>query len=99
MTVHLTIPGGAEPTWQVDAQCGRDKAEHFFAPTHFERKPEKDAREEQARSLCRACPVQPACLKYSLDVQVPHGIWGGLNEYERRRTLRQRAADAEERSA
>ena len=89
----------AEPTWRGRAECQRTSAVHFFAPAHFERKDEKDAREGQARALCRACPVQQACLEYSLTVQEPHGIWGGLNELERRRLLRKRAAEAQQRSA
>ena len=52
---------------------------------------EKDERENKARSLCRACPVQQACLDYSLSVQEPHGIWGGLNEVERKQISGQRA--------
>ncbi len=88
-----------EPSWRVNAQCRRDNAVHFFAPAHFEHKAEKDLREGVARSLCRACPVQQACLQYSLDVQELHGIWGGLNELERRRALRKRAAEAQQRSA
>jgi WhiB family redox-sensing transcriptional regulator len=88
-----------EPTWRGAAECRRDNAVHFFAPSHFERKEEKDLREGQARALCRACPVQKACLEYSLAVQEPHGIWGGLNELERRRTLRKRAAEGQQRSA
>ncbi len=82
----------AEPTWRGSAQCRTENAVHFFAPSHFERKQEKDARESQARALCQACPVRVACLEHSLAVQEPHGIWGGLNELERRRTLRKRAA-------
>ena len=93
-------PAGLEqPTWRGRAECRRDNAVHFFAPAHFERKDEKDLREGQARALCRACPVQKACLEYSLTVQEPHGIWGGLNELERRRELRRRAAAAQHRSA
>jgi WhiB family redox-sensing transcriptional regulator len=89
----------SEPTWRGRAECRRDNAVHFFAPAHFERKDEKDYREGQARALCRSCPVQKACLEYSLTVMEPHGIWGGLNELERRRLLRKRAAEAEQRSA
>ena len=89
----------AQPTWRGHAECRRDNAVHFFAPAHFERKQEKDLREGQARALCRACPVQQACLEYSLTVQEPHGIWGGLNELERRRLIRKRAAEAQQRSA
>ena len=92
------LPGG--PAWRGSAQCRQaDNAAHFFAPGHFERKEEKDLREGQARALCRRCPVQVACLEYSLAVQEPHGIWGGLNELERRRALRKRAAEAQQRSA
>jgi WhiB family redox-sensing transcriptional regulator len=105
MTTALRIPAMPhtgpvpEPTWRGRAECHRTSAVHFFAPPHFERKDEKDAREGQARALCRACPVQQACLDYSLTVQEPHGIWGGLNELERRRLLRKRAAEAQQRSA
>ena len=89
-------PAGA-PAWRADAQCRHKNAVHFFPPAHFERKPEKDAREGAARALCGACRVQRDCLEYALQVQEPHGIWGGLNELERRRLLRERAAG--ERSA
>ena len=95
----MTTSAPAQPTWRGAAECRRDNAVHFFAPPHFERKDKKDAREGQARALCRACPVQTACLEYSLAVQDPHGIWGGLNELERRRYLRKRAAEAGQRSA
>ncbi|HTL23617.1 MAG TPA: WhiB family transcriptional regulator [Mycobacteriales bacterium] len=79
-----------ETPWRGDAECRRENAAVFFPPPHFEMKPEKDEREDKARALCRACPVQRECLEYSLSVQEPHGIWGGLNELERRRLLRQR---------
>ena len=88
-----------EPTWRVDAQCRSKNAVHFFAPPHFERKDEKDSREGAARALCGACKVQAQCLDYALTVQEPHGIWGGMNELERRRLLRKRAAEAESASA
>ncbi|HVE97706.1 MAG TPA: WhiB family transcriptional regulator [Mycobacteriales bacterium] len=79
-------------SWRVHAGCRGDNAVHFFAPAHFERKPEKDSREAKARTLCRRCPVQTECLDYALTAQEPHGIWGGLNELERRRLLRRRSA-------
>ena len=64
---------------------------HFSAHGHLERREEKQRREAAARALCAACPVQVDCLDYALVVQEPHGIWGGLNELERRRLLRLRA--------
>ena len=79
-----------EPEWRADARCRSEDASYFFAPAHFERKPEKDARESVARRLCGACVVQDACLEYALTVGETHGIWGGKNELERRRLMRAR---------
>jgi WhiB family redox-sensing transcriptional regulator len=83
-----------DSTWRADAECRGDNAVYFFAPNHFERKPEKDLREGNARALCRRCKVREECLEYAVTVQEPHGIWGGLNELERKRLLRRRAAES-----
>jgi len=86
--------------WRGQAECRRSSSiTAFFPPSHFELKPEKDEREEAARALCRACAVQQECLEYALDVREPHGIWGGLNELERRRLIRKRAAAGTQRTA
>ena len=101
-TPPMAVPHLASrmPDWQAQALCRRRDAEHFYAPPHLERREEKLQREQAARALCAQCPVQRTCLEYSLVVQEPHGIWGGLNELERRRLLRQRAAQGDvERSA
>lgn len=80
--------------WRAYAECQTDNATYFYAPAHFERKPEKDLREGIARSLCRQCKVRQHCLDYSLKVSESHGIWGGLNELERKRLLRRMRNDA-----
>jgi len=98
-TPRLAADRLTEPTWRVDAQCRSKNAVHFFAPPHFERKQEKDSREGAARALCGACTVRTLCLEYALDVQEPHGIWGGLNELERRRLMRKRQAESDSRPA
>ncbi len=79
-----------ELTWRAGAECQAENATYFYAPSHFERKPEKDLREGIARALCRRCQVKDQCLNYSLTVAESHGIWGGLNELERKRLLRSR---------
>ena len=84
-----------DSSWRAAAECRGENAVYFFAPSHFERKPEKDLREGAARALCRACPVQRECLEHSLTTNESHGIWGGLNELERRRLIRKRAAEQE----
>jgi WhiB family redox-sensing transcriptional regulator len=82
-----------ELSWRADAECRGENAVHFFPPNHFERKPEKDLREGAARALCRRCRVREVCLEYALTVGEGHGIWGGLNELERKRLLRRRRAE------
>jgi WhiB family redox-sensing transcriptional regulator len=82
--------------WRAYAECRAENATYFYAPAHFERKPEKDYREGNARALCRACRVRQQCLEYALEVAESHGIWGGLNELERALLLRRRRrAEAE----
>jgi WhiB family redox-sensing transcriptional regulator len=79
--------------WRAYAECRAENAVYFYAPAHFERKPEKDLREGIARALCRSCRVREHCLDYSLKVSESHGIWGGLNELERKRLLRRMRAE------
>ncbi|QDN57350.1 WhiB family transcriptional regulator [Streptomyces sp. S1D4-20] len=50
---------------------------------------------EQAKAICAACPVTAACLQYALTEGIDSGIFGGLNEKERRsirRTARRQKA-------
>lgn len=73
--------------WQLKASCRGPLAAVFFPPSHFERKEEKEYRETRAKGMCAACPVRQPCLDYALRIREPHGIWGGLNESERRDLL------------
>lgn len=76
--------------WQVRAACRGPQSAIFFPPSHFERKDEKEARENRAKEICCSCPVRTECLEYALGIKEPHGIWGGLNEAERKRLLASR---------
>jgi WhiB family redox-sensing transcriptional regulator len=76
-----------EEAWQQRAACRGPHTDLFFPPSHFERKDEKEARERRAKAICAACPVRRPCLDYALRIREPHGIWGGLNEVERRALL------------
>lgn len=50
---------------------------------------------EEAKAVCRRCPVMGECLQWALESGQEAGVWGGLNEDERRamkrRTARRRA--------
>jgi WhiB family transcriptional regulator, redox-sensing transcriptional regulator len=80
--------------WQFRAACRGADSTLFFAPNYFEKRHQKDMREAQAKAFCRRCPVREECLEYALRIREEHGIWGGLNEMERRQLLRQRHAAA-----
>jgi WhiB family redox-sensing transcriptional regulator len=77
----------AEELWQAKAACRGPQTALFFPPSHFERKDDKETRERQAKAICATCPVKRPCLDYALRIREPHGIWGGLNEVERRSLL------------
>lgn len=76
-----------EELWQVRASCRGPQSAIFFPPSHFERKEDKEARERRAKGICQSCPVRKPCLDYALGIKEPHGIWGGLNETERKLLL------------
>ena len=80
-----------EEVWQLRAACRGPDSSLFFPPTHFERKDEKEFREERAKAICKTCSVRRECLDYALRIREPHGIWGGLNEIERKSKLSARA--------
>lgn len=79
-----------EEVWQLKAACRGPQASVFFPPPHFERKDEKLERETRAKSICSSCSVKDECLDYAVAIREPHGIWGGLNESERRALIAQR---------
>jgi WhiB family transcriptional regulator, redox-sensing transcriptional regulator len=80
--------------WQASAACRGEDASYFFAPNYFEKRAQKDAREAVAKAICLRCPVRDECLSFALGIRETHGIWGGLNEMERRALLRRREQEA-----
>ena len=81
----------SEELWQIKAACRGPQAAIFFPPSTFERKDEKEEREVRAKAICADCSVRKPCLEYALRIREPHGIWGGLNEIERKQLLSRRA--------
>lgn len=81
----------AGEAWQAKAACRGPHSAMFFPPTYSERKDERLAREARAKSICAGCIVRSECLDYAIRIREPHGIWGGLNEAERKQLLDRRA--------
>ena len=73
--------------WQLRSACRGPQSAIFFPPAAFERKADKIQREAQAKEICRTWPVKRPCLDYAVSIREQHGIWGGLNEAERKNLL------------
>lgn len=70
----------AEMDWQRDALCKKTGPALFF--------PEQgESSAQDAKRVCAGCPVREKCLEYALANREPAGVWGGLDETERRRLL------------
>lgn len=67
-------------SWEERAACAACDPEIFFAVGQRD--------ERKAKRVCGACPVRLQCLASALREPIEHGIWGGLNERERRRLRR-----------
>lgn len=65
--------------WMDEASCLDVPPEIMFS-----RRP--DAR-QRGRATCAGCPVRIECSEYALDEQIEHGLFGGLDEDERRALL------------
>ncbi len=76
-----------ETSWQHRGRCREVDVDVFFPPSHFEHKPEREAREARAKAVCAQCPVKVECLDWALAVREPHGVWGGCSESERKQIL------------
>jgi len=70
--------------WRDRAACRGPETSLFFPPSTAERRDDRDARERRAKAICLQCRVSQECLAYAMGIGEVHGIWGGLNEAERR---------------
>ena len=76
--------------WRQDAACRDVDTAVFF--------PETEDGAVAAKAVCATCPVRGACLDFALITRQDDGVWGGLDENERRR-VRRRRQDAARKTA
>lgn len=69
--------------WAKDGACAGEDPELFF--------PLKNDPGDTARQVCARCGVREECLAYALDADEKFGIWGGLDENQRRALRRKQA--------
>ena len=46
---------------------------------------------EEAKAVCRRCDVVDTCLRWAIDSDQEFGVWGGVDEFERKTTKRREA--------
>ncbi|MFB6726784.1 WhiB family transcriptional regulator [Kribbella sp. NPDC056345] len=73
------------PDWRQLSECRDEDPELFFpigntGPAIMQT--------EEAKQVCRRCPVRAQCLSWALEAGQDDGIWGGLDEDERRKLKR-----------
>ena len=83
--VSGAIGDGEELTWHDFGNCLGADPDLFF--------PERGASAKEAKEVCRGCVVRDDCLEYALQNSEKFGVWGGMDEAERRSIRRQRALE------
>jgi WhiB family redox-sensing transcriptional regulator len=74
--------------WTDAAACRNSEGALFYPADTAERKEDRLERELVAKRICASCGVREECLEAALARHESYGIWGGLNEFERRGLLR-----------
>lgn len=62
--------------WRELSQCGEENHELFFSGAAEDIK--------AAKAICSFCVVQTDCLEYAVRTNQDLGVWGGLDEHERK---------------
>ena len=70
--------------WRENAACRGSFGSLFYPPQKGEKRSDRRSREERAKWICGRCQVKTDCLSEALASNEATGIWGGLNEVERR---------------
>ena len=73
--------------WQQHGACVGLDTNIFFPESSLRGKAKAEAA-AKAKAYCKTCNVREQCLQFSLDMEEPYGIYGGLTEEERLVVLR-----------
>lgn len=79
------VQGGEN--WRHRAGCLIEDPELFFPVGTIG---PAAAQAEEAKTVCRRCPVLTECLTWALETGVEYGVWGGQTQEERRSLRRRR---------
>ncbi len=65
--------------WERQAKCRDSDPETLYVPGH---------KQNDAKRICKGCPVRAECLATALDRDEEYGVWGGQTERERRAMIK-----------
>ena len=88
----VRVPVEHDASWRDRAECADADPELFFTDLKYEPPPTHLARVSEAKALCSRCPVTQACLTWAITMGEEYGVWGGLDERERRALAHRQAA-------
>ena len=76
--------------WRHKAACREEEPELFFpigntGPALMQI--------DEAKRVCQRCDMTEVCLNWAIETGQDAGVWGGLNEDERRSLKRKRARE------
>lgn len=74
----------ADESWRAEAACRNMATAPFFT--------ERAETVAEAKAVCADCPVREECGQYARTIPGLEGVWGGLDESDRRRLRRKRGA-------
>jgi WhiB family redox-sensing transcriptional regulator len=73
--------------WRHQAACLDQDPELFFPVGDSD---QAHAQSEDAKRICRTCPVIQQCAQWAIDNRMDSGVWGGLDETQLRNIRRHR---------
>ncbi|MER5551781.1 WhiB family transcriptional regulator [Streptomyces sp. NPDC002793] len=74
--------------WRMRAACREEDPDLFFPIGSSGPAVMQTA---EAKTVCGTCPVREKCLEWALENGQDAGVWGGMDENERRALKRRRA--------
>lgn len=90
LAVAAVPPKAHTPARWRDARACTDTDPDLFFPEDPASTPVGKQQRAEAKRVCQPCPVRAQCLALAMAERHNDGVWGGLDEAERRRLRRRK---------
>ncbi|NIL84615.1 hypothetical protein CH281_18280 [Rhodococcus sp. 06-221-2] len=82
----MSASGFESADWRIHAHCNLFDIDLFYGPWS-ESRAARSRRERIAQRICAQCPVIEQCRFFAVGRPELYGVWGGLTESDRHRTV------------